>query len=155
VNKFSGIFQNNGRQLSTAASQEPHDTAARPNEDQVATVEPRGVERVGSSPKNGVHMTFQRARSLLAQTSASVANSFVALLQNPATPPEILRKTLEEVIEYRSADSVLAKAEDDDVLRDSMMKASVRVLSTPAPERTDSNTAIVPAGARTASAGHA
>jgi hypothetical protein len=122
MNKFSAIFQNNGREPSRAASQETHEEKSQPTEDQTAmtaveAAEPADVGRVASSLRKGERMIFARARSLLDQAGSSAVNSFVGLLQNQATPADVLRKTLEDVIEFRAADAVLARAADEAALR--------------------------------------
>ena len=122
MNKFSAMFQNTGREPSRAANQKTHDNS-QPTEDQVAMTAAEAakpadvVDRVESSSRMGERMTFDRARSLLAQAASAAVSSFVGLLQNQTTPADVLRKNLEDVIEFRAADAVLVRAGEEFAFR--------------------------------------
>ncbi|HUK57668.1 MAG TPA: hypothetical protein VLV50_00450 [Stellaceae bacterium] len=73
----------------------------------------------GDAPlsKMDENMNFSRAKGLLSQAANSAANGFIGLLKNQATPADVLRNTLEEVIEYRAAEAALTRAAEESALR--------------------------------------
>jgi len=131
LNKFSSIFHN--RQTPTTASEKEQNDAAPMPEDPAAPVSPAIVRHLGSSEAMGERMAFTRARNLLNQACSSTVESFHGLLKNPATPADVLRRSLEEVIEYRLADAALARAEDEAAL--GMVGGSGRLIAK-LPDRT-------------------
>jgi hypothetical protein len=122
MNKLSSIFQNNGRDVARADSQGTPEDKSPPMRDQVAgpaekALQPVEDARVASLSTMDEKMTFSRAKGLLSQAAVTAANSFVTLLKNQATPADVLRNTLEEVIEYRAADAALTRAAEESALR--------------------------------------
>ncbi len=59
--------------------------------------------------------TYEKARAVLSQAANTRLNNLLNLLQNPNTPPDLLRSGLETIIEYRAAESVLVKAAEEAV----------------------------------------
>jgi hypothetical protein len=122
MNKLSSIFQNNGLEPSRSDAQASHESKPQPNESHASSgtdkpIQPAESGRTSSTSRLGEKMTFIRAKALLNQAAASAANSFVGLLQNQTTSADVLRRTLEEVIEYRAAESALSLAADESAFR--------------------------------------
>ncbi len=122
MNKLSSMFQTSAREASRAESvgaaeaEAPRvrEPAAAPAETAPAQAADAGAASLSTM---GEKMTFTRAKALLSQAASSAANGFVGLLKNQATSADVLRNTLEEVIEYRAAEAALARAADESALR--------------------------------------
>jgi hypothetical protein len=120
MNKLSSIFQN-GPDLPRTGSQLGYEDKL-PSEDQAAAKAekpspPVESPRIVSAPRLDERRNFGLAKALLSRAADSAANSFVGLLQSQTTPADLLRRTLEEVIEYRAADAALTKVAEDTALR--------------------------------------
>jgi hypothetical protein len=118
MNKLSSMFQTAGRTESPGTAEEKAPTAresvAVPAEQAPA---PAADSREASHSTMDEKMTFSRAKGLLSQAASSAANGFLGLLKNQATPADVLRNTLEEVIEYRAAEAALTRVADETALR--------------------------------------
>ena len=122
MNKLSSIFQSTGREGVRAEGPGMAEEKAPPAMDPVAVpaekpLAPAVDARDASLSTMDEKMTFSRAKGLLSQAASSAANGFLGLLKNQATPPDVLRNTLEEVIEYRAAEAALTRAADESALR--------------------------------------
>jgi hypothetical protein len=116
MNKLSSMFQPPVRAENPAMA----DEKAPPAKEPAALVESSpapAIQRDASLPTMDEKMTFSRAKGLLSQAASSAANGFIGLLKNQATPADVLRNTLEEVIEYRAAEAALTRAADESALR--------------------------------------